>query len=209
MSTGGATTGAGGAGTGWPTSWPRRIKPSAGYIGGAGGGDPRSGLRGAAAAAASRMAPIQSTWRHRRWRRVTRLNRWYWRSRRHHQSIQNIRASRAQACKSMSNRREQLDALYRQDCFTVPKSQWPAFRQSLLEQAKSTPGGLHLQVGRDGQAFIGSQQQIADRGRGATQPQTIDLAGNDRGLCNGGSGPDAANRHRSTALRSIEIWTAR
>jgi hypothetical protein len=68
-----------------------------------------------------------------------------------------------------TNRREQLDALYSAGCFTVPKSQWPQFRQALLDQAAKTPGGLHLQVNRDGRAIIGSREEIANRARGATQ----------------------------------------
>ena len=67
-----------------------------------------------------------------------------------------------------TNRREQLDALYSAGCFTVPKSQWPQFRQALLDQAAKTPGGLHLQVNRDGRAVIGSREEIANRARGGT-----------------------------------------
>jgi len=48
-----------------------------------------------------------------------------------------------------------LDRLYTAGCFSIPQNEWPRFRAKLLEQAQRNPGGLFLQVNRNGQAIIG------------------------------------------------------
>jgi hypothetical protein len=49
---------------------------------------------------------------------------------------------------------DQLDYLRTKGCFSIAQSEWPAFKQKLLEENAKTPGGLQLSVGRDGMASI-------------------------------------------------------
>ena len=54
-----------------------------------------------------------------------------------------------------------LDRLYTQGCFAVPRQQWPAFKRTLLEQAKKGP--LMLHIGRDGRAEVMTRQDYEAR----------------------------------------------
>jgi Phage tail lysozyme len=49
---------------------------------------------------------------------------------------------------------DRLDHLYTRGCFSVSASEWPAFKQKLLEENAKTPGGLNLTVGPNGMASI-------------------------------------------------------
>jgi hypothetical protein len=49
---------------------------------------------------------------------------------------------------------DNLDYLYTKGCFSVSASEWPAFKRQLLELNARTPGGLNLNIGRDGMASI-------------------------------------------------------
>jgi hypothetical protein len=56
-----------------------------------------------------------------------------------------------------------LDRLYTAGCFGVPRSEWPAFKKLLLEQAAKGP--LMLHIGRDGQAEIMGKEDWEARKR--------------------------------------------
>jgi hypothetical protein len=54
-----------------------------------------------------------------------------------------------------------LDRLYTQGCFGVPRSEWPAFKKILLEEAAKGP--LMLHIGRDGKAEILGKEEFEAR----------------------------------------------
>jgi hypothetical protein len=64
-----------------------------------------------------------------------------------------------------------LDRLYTAGCFSVPQNEWPRFREALLAQARNHPGGLFLNVNRNGQAIIGP------RGEGGQRAPSPTLSG--------------------------------
>jgi Phage tail lysozyme len=49
---------------------------------------------------------------------------------------------------------KRLDKLYTAGCFGIEPSQWPAYKQHLIDMAKRNPGGLRLDVGKDGRAQV-------------------------------------------------------
>jgi hypothetical protein len=49
---------------------------------------------------------------------------------------------------------DNLDRLYTLGCFSIAASEWPKFKQQLLEENAKHPEGLTLHVGRDGMASI-------------------------------------------------------
>jgi hypothetical protein len=62
---------------------------------------------------------------------------------------------------------DRLDHLYSQGCFAVARSEWPAFKAHLLDLNKRTPGGLQINVGKDGNAQImarGAKIPMPDQG---------------------------------------------
>jgi hypothetical protein len=65
---------------------------------------------------------------------------------------------------------QDLDRLYTAGCFAVPKSQWPAFKQALLEESKKGP--LSINLDRSGSARIGPTSSItAANQKGHNAPQ--------------------------------------
>jgi len=74
-----------------------------------------------------------------------------------------------------------LDRLYTAGCFSVPQNEWGAFRDALLSEARRNPGGLFLQVDRNGQAVIGP------RGAGGGGQQVAGVTG--AGYRGGPGGP--------------------
>ena len=53
--------------------------------------------------------------------------------------------------KAMTKR---LDKLYTAGCFGIEPSQWPAYREHLLDMARRNPQGLRVDVGKDGRAQV-------------------------------------------------------
>ena len=60
-----------------------------------------------------------------------------------------------------------LDKLYSAGCFAIAPDQWPAYRDHLLDMHKRTPGGLRINVGKDGRA------QIVARGSKVATPGPV------------------------------------
>ena len=52
-----------------------------------------------------------------------------------------------------------LDQLYSQGCFSVSKADWPKFKQHLLDLDRRTPGGLRIDVDKNGRAQIVARNQ--------------------------------------------------
>jgi hypothetical protein len=58
---------------------------------------------------------------------------------------------------------DNLDHLYTEGCFSVSRSEWPAFKAKLLAENARTPGGLVLNVDRNGMASVtprGSSREV-------------------------------------------------
>jgi hypothetical protein len=49
---------------------------------------------------------------------------------------------------------DRLDQLYTLGCFSIARSEWPRFKQKLLEENAKHPEGLELEIGRNGMASI-------------------------------------------------------
>ena len=49
---------------------------------------------------------------------------------------------------------ERLDKLYSAGCFAIAKEDWPAYKEHLIDMHRRTPGGLRIDVGKDGRAQI-------------------------------------------------------
>jgi len=71
-----------------------------------------------------------------------------------------------------------LDKLYSQGCFAIHPKDWPRYRAHLLDMHGRTPGGLRIDVGKDGRASIvarGSKIPTPnDTSAGVPQPRGAD-----------------------------------
>jgi hypothetical protein len=103
-----------------------------------------------------------------------------------------------------------LDRLYTAGCFSIPQNEWPRFRAALLQEASKHPGGLFLNVNRNGQAFIGArgQAQQAVNQPGGVAPQHGEPGGQGgpgrpRALELGGGG-GGQQRRQPTEISNIQ-----